>query len=197
MLSGGLDSTYVLYKTLKDTKDKVWVHHIILKNNREPRWKEELEATQKVVEYCKKIRTFPYSESEWGFYLKGFVPWDIDVITFTAAQMVPNIYPHWGKVILVTGRVKEDDDVRSSLNQTVYTQTLWEAATKQHKMHVEKEISKPIRHLSKKDLLKDMPQELIDMVWYCRRGVNGSPCGHCRSCRDIQKAKQELIDTRL
>lgn len=196
MLSGGLDSTYVLYKTLKDTKYKIWVHHIILKNDRENRWEAELEATKKIVEYCRKIRPFPYSESEWGFYFKQFIPWDIDVIAFTAAQIVPSIFAH-GKVVLVTGRVKEDDDVRTSLNQTVYTQMLWEAATKKYQKRVEKEISKPIRHLSKKDLLKDMPQELIDMVWYCRHGENGVPCGHCRSCRDIQKAKQELIDTRL
>lgn len=191
MLSGGLDSAYVLYKTLKETSDKVWAHHIILKNLVEVRWKEELESTKKIVEYCKKIRQFGYSESEWGFNFKQYLGWDIDLVVFTAAQIIPNIYQH-GKVTLVTGRVKEDDQVPTSLSQTVHTQAIWEAAIKKHERRVEKEISKPIRHLSKKDIIQDIPKELFDMVWYCRRSDEGKPCGRCRSCKDIQRAIDEI-----
>lgn len=191
MLSGGLDSAYVLYKTLKETSDNVWAHHIILKNLVEVRWEEELESTKKIVEYCQKIRKFEYSESEWGFNFKRYLGWDIDLVVFTAAQIIPNIY-HYGKVTLVTGRVKEDDQVNASVNQTIHTQALWEAVIKKHEKYVEKEISKPIRHLYKKDIIKDIPKELFDMVWYCRRSDEGKPCGRCRSCRDIQKALDEI-----
>lgn len=196
MLSGGLDSAYVLYKTLKDTQDNVWAHHIILKNLVEDRWKEELESTKKIVEYCKKIRNFSYSQSEWGFYFKSYLGWDIDLVAFTAAQIIPNIF-HYGKVTLVTGRVKEDDESSTSLSQTQYTQALWEAAIKKHERRVEKEISKPIRHMCKKEIIQDIPKELFDMVWYCRKSNEGKPCGRCRSCKDMKKALDEINQEKM
>lgn len=198
MLSGGLDSTYLLYRALKETNDKVWAHHIILKNLSENRWEAELKATKKIVEYCKNIRGFGYSESEWGFYFKKYIAWDADVVAFVASQIVPNISLRNEKVVLNTGRVQEDDKIATSIRQMEYSQAIWEASTKKYEKLVEKEIAKPIKHLSKKDLMKDMPQELIDMVWYCRHDYNnGVPCGQCKSCRDMQKANQELMNTRL
>jgi 7-cyano-7-deazaguanine synthase in queuosine biosynthesis len=191
MLSGGLDSTYILYDAVKNSEDKIWVHHIVLKNSVEVRWKEELIAARKVMEYCRKIRSFPYSESEWGFHFKKYFVWDIDVIAFTAAQIVPNIAGE-DKVTLVTGRVKEDDNNPLSVQQLEYTQTLWEAASKKFAGKVEKDILKPIREKHKKELITELPLDLLNMVWYCRNSDQGRPCGKCKSCKDMAEARKSI-----
>jgi len=192
MLSGGLDSTYVLYKTLKETDDKVWVHHIVLKNSVENRWREELIASREIMKYCQKIRSFPYSESEWGFYFKKYFAWDIEIIAFTAAQIVPNIATKEDSVVLVTGRVKEDDAVRTSLRQTEYTQGLWEAAIKKFGGKIDKEIHRPLRDKYKSELIAELPLDLLNMVWYCRNSDAGRPCGKCRSCKDMVEARKVI-----
>lgn len=192
MFSGGLDSTYILYDAVKNTNDKIWVHHIVLKNTVEVRWKEELLAARKIMEYCQKIRRFPYSESEWGFPFKKYFCWDIDIVAFTAAQIVPNIAGD-DKVVLVTGRVKEDDNVESSVQQLEYTQAIWEASIKKFSGRVEDKILKPIKDKHKKDLITELPLDLLNMVWYCRNSDQGRPCGKCKSCKDMIEARKSIV----
>jgi len=68
MLSGGIDSVAVLKQVLKETDDKIYAHHIHIKNNEGPnnikRYKAEALALRKIVPYMKKtFRDFNYSES--------------------------------------------------------------------------------------------------------------------------------------
>ena len=67
MLSGGIDSAYSLKKVLSETNEKLYVHHIHIKNNEGSdvkRYKMEAKALRKIVPYMKKnFRDFHYSES--------------------------------------------------------------------------------------------------------------------------------------
>ena len=68
MLSGGIDSVAVLKQVLKETDEKIYAHHIHIKNNEGPnnikRYKAEALALRKIVPYMKKnFRDFHYSES--------------------------------------------------------------------------------------------------------------------------------------
>jgi len=68
MLSGGVDSVAVLKQLLEETDDKVYAHHIHIKNNEGvqniKRYKAEALALRKTIPYMKKtFRDFHYSES--------------------------------------------------------------------------------------------------------------------------------------
>ena len=68
MLSGGVDSVAVLKQLLEETDDKVYAHHIHIKNNEGmenfKRYKAEALALRKIIPYMKKtFRDFHYSES--------------------------------------------------------------------------------------------------------------------------------------
>ena len=193
MFSGGLDSTYLLYKLLKESDDHLWVHHIQLMS-KENRWREERKAVKQIIQYCKSnIRDFSYSESIWKFNFTKYFAYDIEVVAFVAAQIIPNIYSkNLGPVYVVTGRVKNDDEAQSSLNQTEHTDLLWKTLCKRHSGKVINELHRPIRHMYKKELIPELPKELFDMVWYCRRPQNGQVCNVCRTCLQMKKSLTEL-----
>jgi len=84
MLSGGVDSVAVLKQLLEETDDKVYAHHIHLKNNEgrnnTKRYKAEAKALKKIVPYMKRnFRDFHYSESTIDvrqiFSLSSLVEW--------------------------------------------------------------------------------------------------------------------------
>ena len=186
MLSGGLDSAALLYKLLKESKTQVWAHHIII-INKENRYNIELEACRAIFNYCKKIRSFEYSESTWVFPFNKFICYDADIVAFTAAQIVPNLYKN-EKIKVLTGRVQEDDTIQSSVNLLKYTQKLFRSATKRIEHMVVPELLKPIRNLSKKDLINSIPKELLELTFSCRKPIDNKPCNTCKSCKHVKNA---------
>ena len=73
MLSGGLDSCYMLYYYLTQTDHDVHAHYISLRYPSESRWREEDIASRKIVEYCRSIRVFDYTESRFDIGFKRYV----------------------------------------------------------------------------------------------------------------------------
>lgn len=92
MLSGGLDSTSSLYNLIKETNYNVYVHHVILKDATD-RWKDEIQACNKIVNYLKLIRNFDYSESTFELNLNsmdkfgGYRDDDNTTILFIASKI--------------------------------------------------------------------------------------------------------------
>jgi 7-cyano-7-deazaguanine synthase in queuosine biosynthesis len=69
---------------------------------------------------------------------------------------------------------------------------IWGSSSASAKGVVNPKLEMPLRNLSKKDLLENMPEELSEMCWSCRHSDNGEPCGRCKACHDIEKAKEQL-----
>ena len=79
MLSGGIDSAYVLAKVLRESDDIVLAHHIHL-INKEGRHLQEAKACEQIVQYCKThIRDFYYTQSVID--RRKFRAFGIDIIT--------------------------------------------------------------------------------------------------------------------
>lgn len=198
MFSGGVDSTFMLYHYLKNTDFKIHVHHISLRYPSEPRWKEEDISSRKIVEFCRNIRPFDYSESrvDVGFY--KYVGRDSDTQLLMASKVAPNIK---GKVSIALGWLYSDyqDDILNGRATGRITEKLWEALCdsmdKNLGENVDREILFPLidMKISKKEILKAIPQELLILTWSCRRPVKDNknisrPCGKCHPCSDIKMA---------
>lgn len=67
MFSGGLDSTVTLYYLLKNTKAKIFVHHIINEDINE-KSNEELVACNNLLNEFKKIRNFEFTTSKYSYF---------------------------------------------------------------------------------------------------------------------------------
>lgn len=188
-ISGGVDSTYLLYNYLKNTNYTVHAHHIILKSRFEPRWEQELKACRSIVNYCKDIRMFNYTESIWEF---PFHCWDFEVVAFCAGQIATKIKDFKTKISLVAGRIKEDDTRQSSSDRLEFMQQIWRASSASVQNFVYPVFEMPLRNLSKYDVMNKMPKELLDMCWTCRRPEDDQPCNKCHSCEVFNSAKSKL-----
>lgn len=126
MFSGGIDSTFMLYHYLKNTDYDVHVHHISLRYPSEPRWKEEDIASRKIVELCKSIRKFEYSESrvDLGFY--KYVGRDSDTQLLMASKVAPNLN---GYISIALGwQINAlNNEVFNERSKKRITEKLWEA----------------------------------------------------------------------
>ena len=198
MFSGGLDSTFMLYHYLKNTDYKIHVHHISLRYPSEPRWQEEDISSRRIVEYCRKIRSFDYSESrvDIGFY--KYVGRDSDTQMLMASKVAPNIK---GQVAVALGWQYSDyqEDLLNGRAQNRVTERLWEVLCEsmgeQFSRHVSREILLPLVEMkvSKKEMIQLCPKELVALTWSCRRpkrdekGVS-RPCGECHPCKEIKEA---------
>jgi 7-cyano-7-deazaguanine synthase in queuosine biosynthesis len=193
LFSGGLDSTYLLYDHVM-RKENIYVHHIILKNNTQPRWREELKASRNIVNYLKKYydHDFTYTESEWSF--DSDTVWDAEIETFVAVELVSHINSK--KVMYVRGNVRDDLVRNDSLYRaTVHSnmEKLWHFGIHKYGDKVIPEVAKPIYHLWKKDIIKKLPVDLYKMIWYCMNPKDGKPCGDCLSCVKHHNAEHGVI----
>lgn len=188
-ISGGLDSTYLLYHYLKYTNYTIHAHHIILKNEVEPRWEEEYTACKNIVKYCQKIREFTYTESTWDF---PYHCWDFEVVAFCAGQIARKICRENDKISLCAGIVLNDVERTSSgVTRTKRFEGIWAASTITLGKKRSLKFEAPLMCLSKLDLLKRMPKELSNMCWSCRHPIDGATCGRCHACKELNEAKEQ------
>lgn len=191
MLSGGLDSTYLLYHYLKNTNYNVHAHHVILKSKTELRWRHEKKASEDVVEYCKKnVRQFKYTFNTWGWGSVRNIIKDISLVSVIAALIVREV--SGDKIYLATGRVADDNERPESYNlyESDEAGVLWRTVfdARQLNKKIEPIIQRPLVDMSKRDLINNMPKKLFEMTWSCRTPNNGKPCGVCHACKDLKNS---------
>jgi 7-cyano-7-deazaguanine synthase in queuosine biosynthesis len=185
MFSGGLDSTYLLWHYLTNTKHDVHAHHVHIENL-EPNYKQEAAATEKIYAYCKnKYRDFRTSESRFEFKFP-YPGWDSDIISLVAARLAPNIRAD--KIVM--GWVKDDLErpVVVERAKREVTHKLWEALRNSCDYPTPEKLDYPIIGKYKHQLLSELPKELADLTWSCRK-AGPVPCGKCHAC----KAAKSLI----
>lgn len=186
MFSGGLDSTGVLYYLLTEkeyNQYNIHVHHMIL-NNKENRAVAEDMAVSNIVNYFKNngFREFDYSESyhEYPMFNNGFI-WDSDLTSFIAGTIC-----HKNPAIRHVALGKTASDTSPSLAGRIKrADRIFELfSSKATKIH-------PVGGLTKEEIYKKLPKELLDITWSCRTPhyVNNVPqkCGACMTCRKLKE----------
>lgn len=201
MLSGGIDSCYMLYYYLTQTDYAIHAHHISLRYPSEPRWEQEDSASRNIVEYCRRIRPFDYSESRFDIGFKHYVGRDSDTQLLMAAKVAPNLK---GDVHLAIGWEKSDFEleVNRIRAKNHVTENLWNALCDSidYPMgeHISRTILFPLMEMGidKQEMMDRLPVELVRQTWSCRRPVKDTdkniiPCGECKPCKTIRLLRDE------
>lgn len=190
MFSGGLDSTAVLYEVLTETEEDIHVHHIILRN-KEFRWEVESIAVKSISDYLSKhTRSFQFTQNMWGFLqFQRFIGWDMDIVFFTAAQIAKN-KTEINKVA-IGSRINPSYQTKRREQRMERSLAVWNACF-MHYSHDVPQIIKPVGNKDKKDLINDMPEDLVRLTWSCRKPVREKQgsfkrCGTCQTCQQMKK----------
>ena len=199
MLSGGLDSVYLLHDYLTKTETIIHAHHIILNVPAEPRAEQEQVATRRIVEYYKKngYREFEYSESMWQFPFYQYTGWDSDLCLMTAAKIAGNLDADLISVAL--GACLEDlerpviqERMRRRVNPLLWSALRNSMSDKAPNLNADYYLPLVDKKISKAKMVKELPEEVLKQVWSCRRPVDDRQCGQCESCKHLNKAKESL-----
>lgn len=199
MLSGGVDSCYMLYYYLTQTDYAVHAHHISLRYPSEPRWEQEDIACHHIVEYCRRIRPFDYTQSRCDIGFKRYVGRDSDTQLLMAAKVAPNLK---GEVHVALGWEKSDFEleVNRTRAKNKVTENLWNALCDSIDYPMGEHISRTLlfplieMDIDKYQMIAALPNELVKMTWSCRRPAkdtndNTIPCGECKPCKTIHSIR--------
>lgn len=189
-LSGGVDSTFALYRQLQKSKEHVLVHHchLVLPSGRQL---YETVAAHDVVDWLrwKGLGHFSFIESGFDYKTLGF---EID----------DNTLIRWFSALLAGDeKYRSLETIVVSMNKDEY-----DLAAPEHRVEVAKKrealmlavagrslrASYPILTLTKAEIIRQMPSDLFAMTWYCRKPRDGKPCHMCRTCRLVDQANRVM-----
>jgi 7-cyano-7-deazaguanine synthase in queuosine biosynthesis len=169
--SGGLDSTYLIYKLLCE-KHHVEAFYVDLKNNA-AKAKRELAAIKKLAKLFSKY-DFKYSGVLSEFRLKH-IEKDNPVGFYQSPVWLLSAYYLKGPVSI--GYVMNDDAISyiddykkiiKSLNAIRFSPL---------------EIDFPLTKTSKRDILAALPKEFLGCITYCESEGIQDKCGKCGPCK--------------
>jgi 7-cyano-7-deazaguanine synthase in queuosine biosynthesis len=190
MFSGGLDSTAMLVKLLAQDAAELRVHHIRMVN-KEKRHLAEQRAVEGILAYCRAhYRPFRYSESALDFSSLEAIPIDYIAIAFVACQVAIDT-PRCTRI--AAGSLSTDTDIvnRSARQQRVF-QEMYACYRARKLGEPEVRWIFPVYDTPKPELARELPAELADLTWSCRRPVRGSggwvACGACKACHARPKS---------
>lgn len=193
-LSGGFDSVYSLYKYAMENKHLI-IHHCNL-HTHEGRGDIERVAVHNIMNYI--MKQFPnfkyiYVETDFDYGDNHSIFKDKDVIGFMTATLLNNRRYNINKVIISSN--KED------IGRPDYY-----IASENRRKHIIEYCSNrkpdylyPIEHLTKQEIIEELPKELCELVWYCRKPIVDKICGICKTCKSViphleKRLGRQLID---
>jgi hypothetical protein len=185
-LSGGMDSTFVLWDYLKHNPDKrILVHHVKLRHLAEDRLELEQAAVENIVAWLKirGMTNFDYHESrfEYGTLPRISVK-DIQIVAFFTAIILRTKNFKGFRKLLLSWHKGEVDDVE--INRGARIKKVLEG------LEVENipRFVFPIAQKTRADMAKVMPADLLDLVWVCRKPKDGKKCLRCKICLEMIEA---------
>jgi 7-cyano-7-deazaguanine synthase in queuosine biosynthesis len=191
MLSGGIDSTYLLYWLLRETNDVIHAHHIHLLTDTK-RHVAEAARCKQIVEYCRKeVRPFTYSESSIdhrGFPCHGY---DLMAASLEAGMVASSFFMTTKKNIdQWTVGIAADDDIPPM--RIRHANVCSEANCQEGKAPR----LKIFPRLDVKDQAAYLPADLFSLTWSCRYPSiaelgAAEPCGKCKPC--LRRASVEQL----
>lgn len=189
MLSGGLDSTGMLWQLIKESRP-IHVHHMNL-FNQENRARVEAAAVKNILNYVGNHAVFSYSESTHHYptYNNTFM-YDSDIVSFisgTICLAMPSI-----KNIAI-GMTKNDAEGPSLSARIERSTKILAAFTTATKIY-------PVIKMSKAEIYHMLPTKLRDLTWSCRtpiyRDNTAVSCDVCPTCKSLEKMKEEVVHDR-
>lgn len=183
-LSGGLDSTFVCWKLLKENKDKRYlIVHCNMQNfcNRE---KFEREATKSILDNLKNdgLNNFDFLECGFDYgTLKNIVK-DIELWGFLQATIFRNEKDYTIKNIVIC-KSADDANLAGYEERSKRRYNLIEAM-----LGYVPEFKYPIEHLTRKEMIDELPENYLNEISFCRKpGVHGKACNKCATCKETIK----------
>lgn len=193
MFSGGVDSTYLLVKLLRETDDEVLAHHIHF-FNAEGRAQVEADRSRAIIAWLQRnVRAFAYTESALDHRGLRWFGSDIMASGFEAG-LVANSYR------MTTGR-HLDRFVHGYCTDEASQRDLFGRAMA-HACCAANCFPHPAPEfwkapaVSKAEELAALPEPVRKLVWTCRWPVpqpgGFGECGRCLTCRTMAIARVQL-----
>jgi 7-cyano-7-deazaguanine synthase in queuosine biosynthesis len=186
MLSGGLDSTFMVHHLLTDpqyAEYELHVHHINLGNIENRKLAEKI-AVDNILSYfnINNYKKFTYSEStvEFEAYNNGFM-WDIEPTSFMSGYIASRDTSITKVAIGATSGELKNRDLVS--NRETADKIFSAYSTNANKIY-------PVSHLTKIQIYNIIPTELRNLTWSCRipKYISDIPerCGDCKPCIELE-----------
>ena len=199
-LSGGVDSTYYLWRWLRENpNESILVHHCLFLQKR---LKEEKNACDSILAYLRKegLTNFEYVETgmQKGTFQKRTL--DIEMLSGMASVIV-KAYPEINTILLPYSKEETadlDNHYKSGEDINTFNPThRYRKVNQVMELWTERKFDYLFYRedggiISKQKMMEEMPEELFDMTWYCRRPKNGQVCGRCHTCKKVRRAKENL-----
>lgn len=188
MWSGGIDSTYVLAKMLKETSHKVFAHHIDL-NNCEGRGIAERIAVQALAKKMQEIRPFHITVNMIDDSRMPTIVYDMARVCFEAGAVSKGYYHHpinpitLDKWTIGTHQAEGHNWERWEVIKHATRAAEWTAGRKDW---IEFELPEMVS--KKEEIMYLKEYGLFDDCWYCRTPMNGRPCNRCKTCAEVKEA---------
>jgi hypothetical protein len=193
-MSGGLDSSYLAWRLLRDGY-KLLIWHCSFRTHQE-RWPHEDAAYANVVAWLRRQRLTQFEELPSGLYSPGgaIIGWRLDyTFLWPEAGFHLRNKDHMGR------RITKRQDVRHIVipnhaeSRSVDGAPL-KTATRQMCHNAGRTITPlyPMARYSRPEYMADMPTDLIDLSWWCRKPNNGRPCRRCSTCQVVDPALRSI-----
>jgi hypothetical protein len=186
-LSGGIDSTYVLYKHVTEIGTPLVVHHCNIKNN-EKRDKVETRAAREVVRYMREKHgaDITYTESTFDYGNNAIVQ-DIELIGFVAGMVFRNPAYQIDGMYICASKYDMEQPGNYELRSRRRFQII-KAMTDREDIVFDY----IIKDTPREDIIRELPKELLFRAWFCRRPNGEQICGKCKTCNVTVPTLKEL-----
>ena len=184
-LSGGVDSVYAAWRLLTDGH-RLILHHCILRN-REGRHDVEARAVRLVASWLRdhRLRAFTLLESGYDHGNLGRLPYDVEVLGFLTGVVLRDPSRRKIDTVVVSANSADASVTAPTTSRIVRRRQLAEAM-------VGRRLNWwiPFAHMTKAQMIAELPAELLELCWWCRRPQGTMPCRRCRTCREINALPQ-------
>jgi 7-cyano-7-deazaguanine synthase in queuosine biosynthesis len=181
--SGGVDSIAMLIKFL-DAGEEIHAHHVYFMTG-QGRWEEETKAFEEQRKYLRdKYGIFKCTTSVMDVSNIGFGVWDYPCIMFNLC-LIAEGYNQTPNVEVCFAEQAGDGFFDKPIHRRCVNifNAYFDSIDYGHRP----KLCFPISHMTKREIVKSIPKELLDMTFYCWWPVDGQPCGKCIKCKRMEK----------
>lgn len=189
-LSGGVDSTYLLWKLLNETDDEIIALHVNIANNEGRSEIENIRTEQIVMYLSEKIRPFIYETTgmdhrglNWYGYDMMTIGFEVGIVATSHLLRTNHAVDRW--------TIASCSEEGRWPQRGIHSKACAIATCYPHK--APPYFAFPT--ISKVEQMRLMPRELLDLTWYCRRPVitrsGYKTCGYCKTCLLVSELEDQ------